>query len=143
MSSRVLLRLYGMASAINPGRGSGVLRATAAGLFLASSEFPRSRETRSPLVEDLARHREELAEKYRYLADAPRGDDHGNPVAVHFSRKQREHYLMGMKDGKASGWTAHFVDGRWQASEDGHGAAAPAAARRGSGRSRGRKRQKA
>ncbi len=98
--------------------GYFVLRDGAAGLFLASSEFPRSRETRSPLVEDLARHREELAGKYRYLADAPQRDPDGNPVAVHFSRKQREHYLIGVKDGKPSGWAAHFRDGHWEASDD-------------------------
>ena len=99
--------------------GYFVLRDGAAGLFLASSEFPRSRETRSPLVEDLARHRGELAEKYRYLADAPLEDPDGNTVAVHFSRKQREHYLIGVMDGKPSGWAAHFRDGHWEASEDG------------------------
>ncbi len=120
--------------------GHFVLRDGAAGLFLASSEFPRSRETRSPLVEDLARHRDELAEKYRYLADAPRQDSHGNPVAVHFSRKQREHYLVGVKDGKPSGWAAHFSDGAWKVSEDGERAAARRPAR-GTGRKGGRGRK--
>ncbi len=122
--------------------GYFVLRDGAAGLFLASSEFPRSRETRSPLVADLARHRDELAEKYRYLADAPLQDPHGNPAAVHFSRKQREHYLVGVKDGKPSGWAAHYRDGRWQEAGDGAPPRPrPRRARSAAGSGRGRSRR--
>ncbi len=48
-----------------------VLRDGASGLFLAASNFPRSRETRAPLVEELARFKERLPAKYQFLADAP------------------------------------------------------------------------
>ena len=48
-----------------------VLRDGAAGVFLAANTFPKSRETRAPLVEELYRFRDRLPEKLRYLADAP------------------------------------------------------------------------
>jgi DNA topoisomerase-1 len=96
--------------------GHFVLRDGAAGLFLASSEFPRSRETRSPLVEDLRRHRDELDPKFRYLADGPVEDPDGRKVSVRFRRKEREHYLASYADGKPTGWTASYRDGRWVAS---------------------------
>ncbi|MCQ4052126.1 hypothetical protein FK514_30750, partial [Klebsiella pneumoniae] len=38
---------------------------------LAANTFPKSRETRAPLVEELYRFRDRLPEKLRYLADAP------------------------------------------------------------------------
>ena len=47
--------------------GYFILRDGAAGMFLASSLFPRSRETRKPKIEDLKRHRDELDEKF-YLS---------------------------------------------------------------------------
>jgi len=46
----------------------------AAGLFLVAHAFPRSRETASPRVADLARHRTELDPEFHYLADAPQSD---------------------------------------------------------------------
>ncbi|MDU3078340.1 MAG: type I DNA topoisomerase, partial [Mixta calida] len=55
-----------------------VLRDGAAGVFLAANTFPKSRETRAPLVEELQRFRDRLPEKLRYLADAPATDDQGN-----------------------------------------------------------------
>ncbi len=94
-----------------------VLRDGAVGLFLAAHTFPRSRETRSPEVADLKRHRAELDPKFHYLADAPEKDDRGNPTIVRFSRKTREHYLGSMKSGAWTGWSARFVDGKWVAQE--------------------------
>jgi DNA topoisomerase-1 len=95
--------------------GHFVLRDGAAGVFLASSEFPRSRETKSPLVEDLARHRDELDPKYHYLADAPQDDGKGNKTAIRFKRKEKEHYLVTLgKDGKPSGWSAFYRDKTWK-----------------------------
>lgn len=47
-----------------------VLRDGAAGVFLAANTFPKSRETRAPLVEELVRFKDRLPEKLRYLADA-------------------------------------------------------------------------
>lgn len=44
-----------------------VLRDGASGLFMAASNFPKSRETRAPLVSELARFEERLPEKFKYL----------------------------------------------------------------------------
>ncbi|MCH1919770.1 type I DNA topoisomerase [Shewanella sp. A3A] len=91
-----------------------VLRDGAAGIFLAASTFPRSRETRAPLVSELKQYRDQLWSKYQYLADAPEQDDDGNPTLVKFSRKTKEQYVASEVNGKASGWSAHYQDGKWQ-----------------------------
>jgi len=90
-----------------------VLRDGAAGIFLAASTFPRSRETRAPKVAELARFRDRISSKFYYLADAPQQDPDGNEAIVRFSRKTKEQYVMSEVDGKASGWVAKFVDGKW------------------------------
>ena len=94
-----------------------MLRDGAVGIFLAAHTFPRSRETRAPLVADLVRHRAELDPKFHYLADAPEKDDAGNPAIIRFSRKTREHFLTSAKNGEATGWSAYFVDGKWVAKQ--------------------------
>ena len=96
-------------------RSSGyfVLRDGAAGVFLASSEFPRSKETKRPCVGDLKRHRTELDPKYVFLADAPEFDPEGHPAIIRYSRKTKQHYVMSESDSKATGWTAMFQDGKW------------------------------
>ncbi len=94
--------------------GYFVLRDGAAGIFLASSAFPRSRETRAPKVSELLPHRNELDPKHNYLCEAPLEDDKGRPSVIRFSRKSKEQYVMTEdKDGKATGWTAHYVDKAW------------------------------
>lgn len=90
-----------------------VLRDGASGLFLAASNFPKSRETRAPLVEELARFKERLAPKYQYLADAPTHDPDGVAAVVRFSRKSKEHYVRTEIDGKPSGWTGLYENGQW------------------------------
>ncbi|MBX9293538.1 type I DNA topoisomerase [Serratia marcescens] len=90
-----------------------VLRDGAAGVFLAANTFPKSRETRAPLVEELARFKDRLPEKLRYLADAPVSDAEGNKTLVRFSRKTKQQYVSSEKDGKATGWSAFYVDGKW------------------------------
>lgn len=90
-----------------------VLRDGAAGLFLAASTFPRSRETRAPLVAELAQFRERLMPKFFYLADAPKMDKEGNPSIVRWSRKTKQQYVMSEKDGKATGWMVWYRDGKW------------------------------
>ncbi|WP_199611322.1 type I DNA topoisomerase [Flocculibacter collagenilyticus] len=90
-----------------------VLRDGAAGIFLAASSFPKSRETRAPKVEELQRFRDRISPKFYYLADAPAKDDEGNPSVVRFSRKTKEQYVMTEVDGKATGWTAKYIDGKW------------------------------
>ena len=93
-----------------------VLRDGAAGLFLAASNFPKSRETRAPLVEELQRFKDRISAKHKYLAGAPLTDPDGNPAIVRFSRKTKEQYVMSEANGKATGWTAHYDNGSWQQS---------------------------
>jgi len=93
--------------------GHFILRDGAAGIFLASSAFPRSRETRAPLIREILPHREALDPKYDFLCDAPVEDDTGNPTVVRFSRKTKEQYVMTEVEGKATGWSAHYRDGKW------------------------------
>ncbi|WP_174849629.1 type I DNA topoisomerase [Yersinia artesiana] len=90
-----------------------VLRDGAAGVFLAANTFPKSRETRAPLVEELVRFKDRLPEKLRYLADAPVTDNDGNKTMVRFSRKTKQQYVSSEKDGKATGWSAFYIDGKW------------------------------
>jgi DNA topoisomerase-1 len=92
-----------------------LLRDGAAGLFLAASKFPKNRETRAPLVEELLPHRAEIAEKYRHLLDAPARDPEGRPAVIRYSRKTAEHYVQSEIDGKPAGWRAFFRDGSWKA----------------------------
>ena len=94
--------------------GYFVFRDGAAGVFMASSEFPRSRETRAPLIKEIIPHKEELDPKFLYLCEAPEEDNKGNPVMIRFSRKNKEQYVMSEnKEGKATGWTGHYRDGKW------------------------------
>lgn len=91
-----------------------VLRDGASGLFLAASQFPKNRETRAPLIQELVPHKDELPTKYVYLALAPKADPDGNPALVKFSRKTKEQYVASEVEGKASGWSAHYVNGKWE-----------------------------
>ncbi|WP_340616942.1 type I DNA topoisomerase [Xenorhabdus entomophaga] len=94
-----------------------VLRDGAAGIFLAANTFPKSRETRAPLVEELVRFKDRLPEKLRYLAEAPVADPDGNKTVVRFSRKTKQQYVSSEKNGKATGWAAFFVEGAWVVKE--------------------------
>ena len=90
-----------------------VLRDGAAGIFLAANTFPRSRETRAPKVEELLRFRNRISSKFYYLADAPAKDSDGNLAVVRYSRKTKEQYVMTEIEGKATGWTAKYIDSKW------------------------------
>lgn len=90
-----------------------VLRDGAAGIFLAANTFPKSRETRAPKVAELQRFRDRISSKFYYLADAPSQDPDGNEAVVRFSRKTKEQYVMTEVDGKATGWVAKYIDGKW------------------------------
>ncbi len=95
--------------------GYFILRDGAAGLFMASSNFPRSRETRAPKVAELIQHKAELDEKFYYLCEAPTEDNKKNPVVIRYSRKNKEQYVMTEdKTGKATGWTGLYQNGKWQ-----------------------------
>jgi DNA topoisomerase-1 len=97
--------------------GYFVLRDGAAGIFLASSAFPKSRETRPPLVKELLPHREELDPKHHYLCDAPTEDNKGRDAVIRFRRKTKEQYVMTEEDGKATGWEGQYIDGKWVKTE--------------------------
>ena len=90
-----------------------VLRDGASGLFLAASKFPRNRETRAPLVEELLPHQDEIDPKYKFLFSAPVADDQGNKTLIRFSRKTKEQYVQSEVDKKATGWKAFYRDGAW------------------------------
>ena len=81
--------------------------------YVAANTFPKSRETRAPKVEELQRFRDRISPKFYYLADAPAQDPDGNLAVVRYSRKNKEQYVMTEVDGKATGWTAHYVAGKW------------------------------
>lgn len=94
-----------------------ILREGAAGVFLAAHNFPKSRETRAPLVAELKRFRDRLPPKLQYLADAPEKDPAGHATVVKFSRKSKEQYVASEADGKATGWSAFYSGGRWKVAE--------------------------
>ncbi len=92
-----------------------VLRDGASGIFMAAHNFPKSRETRAPLVSELARFRDRISPKFYYLADAPAQDPDGNPTLVRYSRKTKQQYVMSENaEGKASGWSAWYTDDKWK-----------------------------
>ncbi|WP_413285939.1 type I DNA topoisomerase [Vibrio sp. MA40-2] len=91
-----------------------VLRDGASGLFMAASNFPKSRETRAPLVKELVRFKDRISPKFQYLTTAPEADPDGRPTVIRFSRKTKENYVRSEIDGKPSGWTALYVDGKWE-----------------------------
>ncbi|VFP86864.1 DNA topoisomerase 1 [Candidatus Erwinia haradaeae] len=91
-----------------------VLRDGASGMFLAAHTFPRSRETRAPQVIELKRYCSLLPKKWLYLTNAPTTDVDGNKTTVHFSRKTKKQYVSTKKDGKSTGWCAHFINGKWE-----------------------------
>ncbi|WJG07786.1 type I DNA topoisomerase [Aliiglaciecola sp. LCG003] len=95
-----------------------VLRDGAAGIFLAAHNFPKSRETRAPMVHELARFRDRISSKFYYLADAPAKDPDGNPTMVRFSRKTKQQYVTSENaEGKATGWSAWYAGGKWVAED--------------------------
>ncbi len=90
-----------------------VLRDGASGMFLAASKFPRNRETRAPLVEELLPHKQEIDPTYAYLFDAPSEDDKGNKTLIRYSRKTKEQYVQSEINKKATGWKAFYKGGKW------------------------------
>ncbi|PCJ28723.1 MAG: DNA topoisomerase I subunit omega [SAR86 cluster bacterium] len=91
-----------------------VLRDGAAGLFLAASKFPRNRETRAPLVDEILPHKDEIDPKYAFLMEAPTEDNLGNKTLIRFSRKTKEQYVQSEIDKKATGWKAFYENGKWK-----------------------------
>ena len=92
-----------------------ILRDGASGIFLAASQFPKNRETRAPLVEELLTVKSQLDPKFEYLTKAPTQDPDGNKAMFRYSRKSKEQYVMSEnEDGKATGWSAHYNNGQWE-----------------------------
>ncbi|WMY95645.1 MAG: type I DNA topoisomerase [Arsenophonus sp.] len=90
-----------------------VLKDGSAGIFLAASNFPKSKETRTPLVEELIRFKKRLPSKFIYLTKAPIIDPEGNKTIVKFNRKTKEQYIVSKKNGKSTGWSAFYVNNKW------------------------------
>ncbi|OIM99762.1 DNA topoisomerase I [Idiomarina sp. MD25a] len=90
-----------------------VLRDGASGIFLSANTFPKSRETRAVKVKELARFKDRLPDKFKYLAEAPQEDDEGNEAIVRFSRKNKEQYVVTEVHKKQTGWKAHYKGGKW------------------------------
>ncbi len=91
-----------------------VLRDGASGIFLAASQFPKNRETRAPKVSELLLVKDQLDPKFKYLTNAPEKDPRGRDAIIRYSRKSKSQYVMSeKKDGKASGWVAHYDNGTW------------------------------
>ena len=96
-----------------------VLRDGASGIFLAASQFPRHRETRAPTVNELLPYKERIDGKYQFLLIAPSADPEGNESVVRYSRKTKEQYVRSESDGKPTGWSAFYVNGKWVPSQKG------------------------
>lgn len=90
-----------------------VLREGVSGIFFAANTFPKSRETRSPLVEELAKFQHLLPDKIHYLSSAPIIDDQGNKTIVCFNKKNKEYYITSKKNGRFTGWSAIFRHQKW------------------------------
>ncbi|UDG79247.1 DNA topoisomerase 1 [Candidatus Ecksteinia adelgidicola] len=90
-----------------------VLRDGKSGLFLSANTFPKSRETRAPLVKELIYFKNRLPKKFHYLTDAPLIDNVGNETLVRFSHKKNQQYITSEKDGKSTGWFSFYVKGKW------------------------------
>jgi DNA topoisomerase-1 len=94
-----------------------VLRDGASGIFLAASNFPKNRETRAPLVEEILPHKKAIDPKYKHLFSAPTEDPDGNKAVIRYSRKSKEQYVQSEVDGKPTGWKAFFEGGKWVVQE--------------------------
>ena len=94
-----------------------MLRDGASGIFLSANTFPKSRETRAVTVKELAKFKDRLPEKFKYLAEAPKEDDDGNDAIVRFSRKNKEQYVVTEIKKKQTGWKAFYRSGKWQVEE--------------------------
>ncbi|KAF0740966.1 DNA topoisomerase 3-alpha [Aphis craccivora] len=77
-----------------------VLREGISGIFFAAHTFPRSKETRSPYVEELFQFKHLLPERLHYLADAPKIDEEGNKAIVCFDKLNKRQYVASKKENK-------------------------------------------
>ena len=99
-----------------------LLRDSMKGLFLAASQYPKNRETRAPMVDEIKDLKDQFInacrflpdkEKHLYLLSAPESDKDGNPYVIRYNRTDDIHYVASEKDGKKTKWTATFSNGEW------------------------------
>lgn len=90
-----------------------VLREGISGIFFAAHTFPKSKETRSPYVEELFQFKHLLPERLHYLADAPKIDEEGNKAIVCFDKLNKRQYVASKKENKFTGWSAFFIKNKW------------------------------
>ena len=90
-----------------------LLRDGAAGIFLAASQFPKNRETRAPLVEEIISVAEQLDSKFQFLVTAPITDPAGNKAQIRYSRKTKEQYVLSEVNQKPTGWKAFYRNEEW------------------------------
>lgn len=93
-----------------------VLREGRTGLFLAASKYPKHKQTRQVLVQELLPHANELDPRFKHLLDAPREDPDGISMCVRYSRKSKEHYVTSKQP--KSNWVAWYKEGRWTPFEE-------------------------
>ncbi|PPI88827.1 DNA topoisomerase I subunit omega [Candidatus Pantoea edessiphila] len=91
-----------------------VLRNSSTGVFFSASTFPKSRETRSPLVEELKRFSERLPNNLKYLAEAPCTDPDGNKTIIRYNQNKKQQYIVSKKRGRITNWIAFYTKGKWQ-----------------------------
>lgn len=90
-----------------------ILRNGLSGIFLAAHDFPKSRETRTPLIEELKFFKNRLPEKLKYLSEAPTSDPEGNQTILCFNHKTKQQYISSKKAGKKTKWQSIFINGKW------------------------------
>ena len=91
-----------------------LLRDSMKGLFLSASKYPRIRKSRQVTIPELLAHANELDPKFHYFRTAPTEDSTGGTYVVRYSPKTKVQYLTGEKNGKRTGWVAHYKDGSWR-----------------------------
>ncbi|PPI88160.1 DNA topoisomerase I subunit omega [Candidatus Pantoea edessiphila] len=91
-----------------------VLRNSVTGVFFSASTFPKSRETRAPLVEELKRFSERLPKNLKYLAEGPSTDAEGNKTMIRYNHNTKKQYIVSKKKGKVTNWIAFYTNGKWQ-----------------------------
>lgn len=92
-----------------------ILRESETGLFMSASTYPKCRESRPPYIDELVPLRDQIPQKYQHVLDAPTHDPEGNRSTLRYSRKTLEVYVStNSKDGKSTGWSKFFKDGKWQ-----------------------------
>ncbi|HET9678896.1 MAG TPA: type I DNA topoisomerase [Buchnera sp. (in: enterobacteria)] len=90
-----------------------VLKSGVSGIFFAASTFPKSKETRTPFIEELVRFRNLLPKEILYLTDAPIVDDEGNKTILRFNKKEKIQFIGSKKNGKFTSWKRYFINGKW------------------------------